>query len=71
MNLELYIQYILGKVNVKREDFPKAQEQFSLTDQSTSIGTLLDGTDYKILQDSGSYQEFYVKIVLSQKLLLA
>ena len=31
-----------------------AKEQFSLIDQSTAIGTLLDGIDYKIPIHSGT-----------------
>ena len=51
----------LGKVNMSREDVPKAQEQFLLTDQSTTIGTLLGGTTYKIYLDSGGTKSFMSK----------
>ena len=35
----------LSKVNTSEENVLKAQEHFPLTDQSTTIRTLLDGTD--------------------------
>ena len=44
MNLVLLSTTYLGKVNMKREGGLKAQEQFSLIDQSTMIETVLDGT---------------------------
>ena len=44
-----------------RKDAIKAQEQFSITDQSTTVSTLLDGTDYQILLDSGATKSFMSK----------
>ena len=35
----------LGKVHIRRKDTLKIKEQFSLTDQSTIIAMLLDGTE--------------------------
>ena len=51
----------LGKVEMQREDSLKAQEQFSLADQSTTMATLPDGTDCKILLDSGNIKSFMSK----------
>ena len=42
----------LGRNGRSRGDDIKAQEQFSIIDQSTTVGTLLDGTDCKIFLDS-------------------
>ena len=48
----------LGNVTMSGEDAFKAKKQFSLTVQSTTIGTLLDGTHCKILLDSGTTKRF-------------
>ena len=48
----------LGKSDRKRKGVIKAQEQFSITDQSTTVGTLLNGTNFKILLDSGTTKSF-------------
>ena len=48
----------LGKTDRRGKGVMKAQEQFSVTDQSTTKGTLLDGTDCKILLDSGATKGF-------------
>ena len=39
---------------MSREDALKEEEQLSVIDQSTTIGTLLEGTDCKILLDSAA-----------------
>ena len=39
----------LGIIEMSRKDALKVQEQFLLTDQSTTMGTLPDGTDCRIL----------------------
>ena len=36
-------QTYLGEANMRRQNTFRAQEQFSLTDQSITIGTSLDG----------------------------
>ena len=51
----------LGRTERSRGDAMKAQEQFSITDQSTTVGTLLDDTDCKILLDSGATKNFMSK----------
>ena len=38
-----------------------AQEQFTITDHSTTIGTLLDDTECKMPLDSGSTKSFMHK----------
>ena len=38
---------------MKREDTFKVKEQFIHRDQSTIVGTLLEGINYKILLDNG------------------
>ena len=38
----------LVKADRSGKEVIKAQEQFPITDQSTTVGTLLDGTDCKI-----------------------
>ena len=47
-----------------KEDAIRAQEQLSLRDHSTTIGTILDGTDCKMLLGSGA-TKFYIKAILS------
>ena len=44
-----------------REDTFRAQDQFSLTDQSTKIGTLLDCTDRKTHLAIGATKSFMSK----------
>ena len=39
----------------------KAQGQFSIMDHSTTVHTLLDGTECKILLDNGATQSFMSK----------
>ena len=51
----------LGKTDRTRKDVTKAQEQFSIADQSTTVGTLLDGLDCKILLDSSATKSFMSK----------
>ena len=51
----------LGKSGRTRKGVIRAQEQFSITGQSTTVGTLLDGTDCKILFDSGYTESFMSK----------
>ena len=51
----------LDKTDRTRKGAINAQEQFSITDQSTTVGTLLDCTDCKILLDSGATQSFMSK----------
>ena len=48
----------LGKVNMNRDESSKAQMQFTITDQSTTVGTLLGGQNYEILLDNGSTKSF-------------
>ena len=51
----------LGKSDRSRKDVIKAHEQLSITDQSRTVDTLLDGTDYTILLDSGATNSFMSK----------
>ena len=51
----------LGKTDRTRKDVIKVQEQFSVTNHSTIEGTLLDGTDCKILLDIGASKIFMSK----------
>ena len=52
-----------------REDAFKAKKQFLLTDQSTTIRTLLDGTNYKVLLNIGAIKSFMaMKYYLETKL---
>ena len=51
----------LNKVEMSREDALKAQEQFSLVDQSTAVGTLQDDIDGNIPLDSGATMNFMLK----------
>ena len=51
----------LGRVEQSRRNALKAQEQISITDQSITVGTLLDETDCKILLDSGAINIFISK----------
>ena len=51
----------LGKSDGTRKGVLKAHEQFSITDWSTTVGTLLDGTDCKILLDSCITKSFISK----------
>ena len=44
----------LRRIERSRRDTINGQEQFSTTDQSTTVGTLLNGTDCKILIDNGA-----------------
>ena len=44
----------LGKVNISRVDVIKTQQQFSLTYQSTTVDTLVDGTVCNIPPDTGT-----------------
>ena len=46
---------------MKREDSLKVQEQFSRTNQFTTIGIFLDGIDCKILLGSGATKSFMSK----------
>ena len=52
---------------MSREDVFRAKEKYLLTDQSATVGTLLDGTNCKILLDSVA-KELYVKAVLPKNL---
>ena len=47
-----------SKDNMSREDALKAQDQFSLTDQSTTIGAIPASADCKILLDIGITKNF-------------
>ena len=51
----------LDKTDRTRKGVIKAQEQFSITDQSTTVGNLLDCTEWKILLDSGAAKSFMSK----------
>ena len=51
----------LGKTDKMRKNVIKAQEQFSITYHCTIVGTLLDGTECKILLDSGGTKSFMSK----------
>ena len=51
----------LGKVNMSRKDAFREQEQYLLTDQLTTFGTILDGTNCKIILDSGLTTSFMSK----------
>ena len=51
----------LGEGEMSRENALKAQKQFSPTDQSTTMGTSLDGTDCKLLLDNGASKSFMSK----------
>ena len=46
---------------MSREDAVRAQEQILLADECTTIGTLQNVTDCKILLDSGAAQNFMSK----------
>ena len=46
---------------MSREDTLKAQEQLLITDQFTTMGTLLDGIDCKILLDSCTTKSIMLK----------
>ena len=46
---------------MSRKDSLKIKENFSLTDNSATIGTLLDGTDFKILLYSGAIRSYMSK----------
>ena len=48
----------LSLIEMSRRDALRAQEEFSITDQSTTMGTFLHGTDCKILLDSDAAKSF-------------
>ena len=54
---------------MSREDSLKAQEQFLLTDQSTAMDILLDGTNCKILVGSGAGNNVLPKISSKAKVI--
>ena len=51
----------LGRTEKLTGDTIKVQEQFSITDQSITVGILLDGTDCKILLDYDATKNFTSK----------
>ena len=51
----------LGKTDKTKKNIIKVQEQFSITDHYTTVGTLLDGTECKIHLDSGATKSFMSK----------
>ena len=53
--------HIFGENWQYKENIIKLQEQCSITDHPTTIGTLLDGTECKILLDSGASKSFMSK----------
>ena len=61
----------LGRTEMLRKDDIMTQEPFLITDQSTTVGTLLDGTDYTLLLDSGATKGFMSKHCYLRKKILA
>ena len=51
----------LGRTGSSRRDATTIQEQFSITDQSMTVGTLLDCPDCKIPLDSSATKSFMSK----------
>ena len=51
----------LGRIDTKRGNTIKAEERFPLSEQGYTIGTLLDGTKYQILLDTGANKSFMSK----------
>ena len=51
----------LGRTEMSPRDAIIPQEQFSIIDRSTTVGTLLDGTDCKILLDSDAIKSLMSK----------
>ena len=58
----------LGRLEMSGKDALKAHEQLSLTDQSATMGTLLDDMDCKIFLDSDATRSFMKSsIILENK----
>ena len=53
----------LGKIDITRASNIKAQEKIPISEQGDTIGKLLDGTECKILLDTGDVQ---VKLLMMQ-----
>ena len=61
----------LGNINMKKEDAFKVQWKFLLTDQSSTIASLLVGTNCKILLDSGARKSLCQRSIISKTNLVA
>ena len=60
-NSDLSTTY-LGQVNMTRDTEARAEERFPITAQGYTRGELLDGTDCKILIDTGASKSYMSKL---------
>ena len=51
----------LGRVDITRASKIKVEEKFPISEQGYTVGKLLDGTECKILLDTGASKSFMLK----------